>query len=150
MSFETSSTNTVEMVAFKVPFWGKNPICQTSLYSGGEISMFLIMPYASKWIALRTGNLFIFWRSVRNWVPTRAYIPTQSSAPSKETMMVWSPSTWENNAVQSFDVVNGTKKDMVLLAVQKRESTPRGNGSLGDDVTLTGESCQLDQATISS
>uniref|UniRef100_A0A915IE38 Uncharacterized protein n=1 Tax=Romanomermis culicivorax TaxID=13658 RepID=A0A915IE38_ROMCU len=106
----------VERVAFKVCFSEKNPICRASSYSGREILMFRITWYASKWIALTIGSLFFFWRSVRNWVPRRAYIPAQSSAPSKETRMVYSPSTRENNVVQSSGVaVKVSKTNIVLL-----------------------------------
>uniref|UniRef100_A0A915JBJ0 Uncharacterized protein n=1 Tax=Romanomermis culicivorax TaxID=13658 RepID=A0A915JBJ0_ROMCU len=69
-------------------------------------------------MALTTGSLFFFLRSVRNWVPSRAYIPTQLWAPSKETTM-------------------------------EKGDTPRGDGGLGGDVTLTSAFCQLDPATIS-
>uniref|UniRef100_A0A915L3J6 Uncharacterized protein n=1 Tax=Romanomermis culicivorax TaxID=13658 RepID=A0A915L3J6_ROMCU len=58
------------------------------------------------------GNL----SSVRNWMPKRAYIPTQSSAPSKETTMVCLPWTRENNAVQSSGVAaKVSKMNMVPL-----------------------------------
>uniref|UniRef100_A0A915IAI5 Secreted protein n=1 Tax=Romanomermis culicivorax TaxID=13658 RepID=A0A915IAI5_ROMCU len=78
------------------------------------------MLYASKWIALMMGSLFFFWRLGRNWVPTRAYIPAQLSAPSKEMMMVWSPSTRENSTVQSSGVA--VKVSMAYIM-------PFGNGS---------------------
>uniref|UniRef100_A0A915HUW5 Uncharacterized protein n=1 Tax=Romanomermis culicivorax TaxID=13658 RepID=A0A915HUW5_ROMCU len=52
--------------------------------------------------------------AVPNWVPRRAYIPAQSTAPSKETMMVCSPSTRENSAVQSFGVAVNISKTNIM------------------------------------
>uniref|UniRef100_A0A915KIS3 Uncharacterized protein n=1 Tax=Romanomermis culicivorax TaxID=13658 RepID=A0A915KIS3_ROMCU len=110
-----SSTHMAEMVAFKVCFLGKNPICRASSYRGGELSMFRITRYRSKWIALMMGPLFFSWRLVRNWVPRRAYIPSQSSAPWKETMMVCLLSTRENNVVQSSRVAVKVSKMNIML-----------------------------------
>uniref|UniRef100_A0A915JBA5 Uncharacterized protein n=1 Tax=Romanomermis culicivorax TaxID=13658 RepID=A0A915JBA5_ROMCU len=66
-------------------------------------------------LLLRRGLCFSFVdRSGR--VPRRAYIPAQSSAPSKEITMVCWPSTRENRAVQSSGVaVNVSKTNIVLF-----------------------------------
>uniref|UniRef100_A0A915IZM5 Uncharacterized protein n=1 Tax=Romanomermis culicivorax TaxID=13658 RepID=A0A915IZM5_ROMCU len=60
VSLDTSRAHMAEMVAFSVRFSGKKPILRASSYSGGEMSMFWIMRYASKWMALTTGSLFFF------------------------------------------------------------------------------------------
>uniref|UniRef100_A0A915JTC4 Uncharacterized protein n=1 Tax=Romanomermis culicivorax TaxID=13658 RepID=A0A915JTC4_ROMCU len=102
-----------DMVAFRVHFWGIKPICRASSYSRREIFMFRIRPYASQWITLTKESLF-FWPWIQNWVPRSAHIPAQSSALWKEMTMVWSPSTRENNAVQSSGVaVKVSKTNMV-------------------------------------
>uniref|UniRef100_A0A915L1A3 Uncharacterized protein n=1 Tax=Romanomermis culicivorax TaxID=13658 RepID=A0A915L1A3_ROMCU len=66
VSLETSSAHMGETVAFKVHFLGKNPILRASSYSSREMSMLRMRQYPSKWIALTTGSLFFFWRSVQN------------------------------------------------------------------------------------
>uniref|UniRef100_A0A915KEU5 Uncharacterized protein n=1 Tax=Romanomermis culicivorax TaxID=13658 RepID=A0A915KEU5_ROMCU len=111
VSLEMSSAHMAETVAFKVRFLGKNLILRASSYSCGEMSMLPITQYASKWIALMMGSLFFFRWSVRNF---------RWSAPSKETMMVSSPSTREKSPVQSSGVA---------VKVSKTNIVPLGNVS---------------------
>uniref|UniRef100_A0A915KE54 Uncharacterized protein n=1 Tax=Romanomermis culicivorax TaxID=13658 RepID=A0A915KE54_ROMCU len=120
LSLETSSAHMAETVAFRVRFSGKTFFLRASSYRGGEMSMLRITLYASKWIALTMGSLFFFWRSVLNGVPNRGYISAQSSASSKETMMVCLLLTRENSAVQSSGVA---------VKVLKTNIVPLGNGS---------------------